>query len=140
MRTHFLIAGIISSLFAALAFTFADGDRWQAPEEAKKLKNPLQPISSIISDGRYLFRQNCKACHGSLGKGDGPVAVTLQKKVADLSSVSVQQQTYGELYYKISIGRVEMPSFKGILESQERWALVHYIRTLGEMPSSDGGS
>ena len=140
MRTHFLSAGIISFIFTALAFTFTDGDKWLAPQEAKKLRNPLKPISSTISDGRYLFRQNCKACHGMLGKGDGPVAVTLKKRCADLSSASVQQQTDGELYYKISIGRVEMPGFKEILESEDRWALVHYIRTLGVTQSSGGGS
>lgn len=140
MRTHFLYAVITSAIFAALSFTFSDGERWLAPEEAKKLRNPLQPVSSTIADGRYLFRQNCKSCHGAFGKGDGPVAVTLKKHPADLSATAVQQQTDGELYYKISIGRGEMPGFREILRPDERWSLVHYIHTLKELPASNGGS
>jgi mono/diheme cytochrome c family protein len=35
--------------------------------------------------GPDLFRAHCAACHGSDGKGDGPVAPTLKSKPADLT-------------------------------------------------------
>lgn len=35
--------------------------------------------------GPDLFRAHCAACHGSDGKGDGPVAPTLKTKPADLT-------------------------------------------------------
>ncbi|HXH18547.1 MAG TPA: cytochrome c [Chitinophagales bacterium] len=137
MRKYFLLLSIPFSLSLVLAFRFSDGERWRAPEDARKLINPLQPSGEIISDGKYLFRQNCKACHGPFGKGDGPVAHTLKAQCADLTSAPVQQQTDGELYYKLSIGRLEMPGFKDLLKPDERWALIHYIRTLKESDMSE---
>jgi len=49
----------------------------------------------------------------------------------DMSAASVQGQSDGELYYKISEGRDEMPSFKKkIPEAEDIWSVVNYIRTL----------
>ena len=38
--------------------------------------------------GPDLFRAHCAACHGSEGKGDGPVASTLKTKPADLTVIA----------------------------------------------------
>lgn len=134
-----IIPVLTGALLASLvAFRISDGERWKAPEEAKKLQSPLKPSSGVIADGKFLFKQNCKACHGAGGKGDGEVSKTLKARCADLTSVMVQQQTDGELYYKLSAGRVEMPGFKDLLTSQERWSLIHYIRTLDEGAEASG--
>jgi mono/diheme cytochrome c family protein len=120
---------LFTGFTALLAFRFSD-DRWKAPEDAKKLTNPLKASSGVVMDGKYLFKLNCKGCHGSFGQGDGPLAKTLKARTADLTSDDVQDQTDGELYYKLSVGRAEMPAFKDILKPEERWSLIHYIRTL----------
>ncbi len=128
---------LISGFTILLAFRPTD-DRWKAPEEAKKLTNPVKATNAVITDGKYLFKLNCQSCHGSLGQGDGPMAKTLKARCADLTSDDVQDQTDGEIYYKLSVGRVEMPGFKDILKSEERWSLIHYIRSLnaGEKSSA----
>lgn len=43
--------------------------------------------------------------HGKEGKGDCSSAMKIEKTVADLSSDYVQNQTDGELFWKISEGR-----------------------------------
>jgi len=139
MRRFILPLILLSGLIGTLSFRFSDGERWKAPEDARKLTSPLKAGSQVIADGKYLFKQNCKSCHGQSGKGDGPVAKTLKVKCADLTSDLVQQQTDGELYYKLSIGRAEMPGFREILTSQERWSLVHYLRTLNDAPDMTNG-
>jgi cytochrome c553 len=72
---------------------------------------------------------NCVGCHGAKGKGDGVAAVALNPKPADWTSGTVQADTDGELFWKISTGRGAMPPWKQLSEN-DRWAVVRYIRTL----------
>ncbi len=40
--------------------------------------------------GRALYDDNCAACHGPSGKGDGPAAATLKTQPADLTRLSAR--------------------------------------------------
>ncbi|MBK7240947.1 MAG: cytochrome c [Flavobacteriales bacterium] len=72
----------------------------------------------------------CWTCHGMIGKGDGPNAEALKVHPADLGSPSVQAQTNGAIYWKITHGRGEMASYEQVISREQRWAVVHYLRTL----------
>ena len=63
------------------------------------------------------------------GQGDGAAAVALNPKPADWTSKRVQDESDGELFWKISNGRGAMPPWKHLPE-QDRWALIRYIRSL----------
>jgi len=39
-------------------------------------------------EGRALFMTSCASCHGTAGRGDGPVAETLRTRPADLTQLS----------------------------------------------------
>ena len=39
-------------------------------------------------DGASFFTENCVACHGTSGRGDGPLAATLPASPPDLSQLS----------------------------------------------------
>ena len=63
--------------------------------------------------------------------GDGSKAAQLKTEAGDFSKSIVQNQTDGELFYKISEGRDDMPNFKKKMpEADERWSLVNFMRTL----------
>ena len=36
----------------------------------------------------------------------------------------------GEIFYKITVGKKPMPSMKTKLSEEERWQIVHYVRSL----------
>jgi mono/diheme cytochrome c family protein len=40
--------------------------------------------------GSDLYVQYCAACHGSAGKGDGPLAATLKRPPADLTQIATR--------------------------------------------------
>ena len=55
----------------------------------------------------------------------------LKTEPRDFSKAIVQDQTDGALFFKISEGRKDMPSFKKKLPDEEdRWQLVNFMRTL----------
>lgn len=106
------------------------GDPWKAPAEADQLKDPLAANPKAISMGAKVFGSLCWTCHGMQGRGDGPNAAVLKMHPADLGSPSVQAQSNGALYWKITKGRGEMASYEQVLTREDRWALTHFLRAL----------
>jgi len=103
--------------------------KWEAPAEAKKVKNPVKASPAVIEAAKKITTTQCAPCHGTSGKGDGPAAAALPVKPADWTSKAVQAETDGEIFWKITNGRGPMPAWKHLSEN-ERWGLVHYIRSL----------
>jgi mono/diheme cytochrome c family protein len=119
--TAVFVAGVVGAVWAQAA-----PGPWVAPADAKNVKNPVQGVGG----GKKSAETNCATCHGPAGKGDGAAAAALPPpKPADWTSPKVQQQTDGEIFWKISNGRGAMPPWKH-LPDKERWELVNYIRTL----------
>jgi mono/diheme cytochrome c family protein len=102
---------------------------WTAPAGEKEKKNPTPADAKTIEQGRKVAQINCVTCHGAKGKGDGAAAVALNPKPADWTSKTVQDDSDGELFWKISTGRGAMPAWRHLPEN-DRWALVRYIRSL----------
>ena len=122
---------IAALMVSALGFgrsAFAQGP-WVAPDAEKVKKSPLPNDKKFVEQGGKLAQVNCVTCHGAKGKGDGAAAVALNPKPADWTSKRVQDESDGELFWKISNGRGAMPPWKHLPE-QDRWALIRYIRSL----------
>ena len=102
---------------------------WAAPAGEKAKKNPLAADSKAVEQGSKIAKINCVSCHGDKGKGNGPAAVALNPKPADWTSKRVQDESDGEIFWKITNGRGPMPSWRHLPEN-DRWAVVRYIRTL----------
>ena len=105
------------------------GEPWKAPREADALVDPLAKDPKAVQKGQKIFNSLCWVCHGMTGKGDGPSAAALKVHPADLGSATVQAQTNGALYWKITHGRGEMASYEQVISREQRWAVVHYLRT-----------
>jgi mono/diheme cytochrome c family protein len=106
---------------------------WPVPEEAKQLKNPLQPTAAVLKSAREMYADKCARCHGDIGKGDGRDANRYDPAPTDLTDPKkMNAATDGELFYKISEGKKPMPVFKNKLTEDQRWQLVLLIRSFAE--------
>ncbi len=103
---------------------------WKTPAWADTLQNPFAGDASAIKQGQKIYKQQCAVCHGNRGRGDGPAGIALNPRPADLTSETVQKQSDGALFWKITTGRGPMPAFKTILSEEDRWKVVAYLRTL----------
>ena len=104
---------------------------WPVPPADKAKKNPQENNAESINLGKTLWNKHCRSCHGNKGLGDGNKAAQLDTDPGDFSKPSFQAQTDGELFYKTSEGRDDMPSFKKKIPYEEdRWDLVNFMRTL----------
>lgn len=77
-----------------------------------------------------LYEQNCAACHGENGAGDGPAApTTAELPVAFTDLTRMFTMRADVLYAKIRRGGMgtDMPNFGTLLTQDETWALVDYL-------------
>lgn len=99
----------------------------------KDWKNPAPDTPEAAKEGGEHFQHHCQICHGLDGQATGvPFAAKMSPPVPDLSSKDVQDYTDGQLKWIIEngIGPSGMPGWKGILEDDEMWNIVRYIRHL----------
>jgi mono/diheme cytochrome c family protein len=103
---------------------------WDVPAKNKTVKNPVKSSAESIASGKALYAKHCKSCHGAKGLGDGPKASGLKTLSGDFSSAAFQSMSDGELFYKTSVGRDEMPAYdKKIPDADDIWAIVNFMRT-----------
>jgi mono/diheme cytochrome c family protein len=99
----------------------------------KNDKNPIPYSEAAAKSGQEHFMHHCQICHGYDGQNTGvPFATKMDPPVPELNSADVQEYTDGQLKWIIENGIAPsgMPAWKGILDDEEMWAMVHYIRHL----------
>jgi mono/diheme cytochrome c family protein len=129
------------------------------------LDTPVAPrpavTSATVAKGKQLYDANCIQCHGANGKGDGYGAPFLVPPPRDFTggqfkfrtTAGGQLPTDDDLFRTISRGAngTGMPPWKYLLNDEERWALVEYVksfeprfaaraRTPMPLPASPGSS
>ena len=108
----------------------AQSSSWTIPSYTDTLQIPYPIDKDLIADGHKIFKSNCQTCHGSKAKGNGPAAVALNPKPANLTTKAVQGQKLGSLYYRVSNGHLDMPAWKSSLSQKQIWSVVVYIKSL----------
>ena len=132
MKIFKLITVVSVFAFFLYSFTTVVQEKWVVPEKYVNMKNPTDPKADL-NVGKSLYDKHCKSCHGKEGYGDGPKANEMKGDLGDFSSAAYQSQTDGELFYKTSFGRDDMPEFtKKMPDDEDRWLIVNYMRTLKE--------
>ncbi len=120
---------LVLAIALASTLALAQSSDWRSPAAAANRPNPVPANANTIELGHKLFVANCLTCHGAEGHGDGPGAVALEKKPADLPKrIKDTGEKDGELFWKISEGRAPMVTWKTQLTETQRWELVNYIR------------
>jgi mono/diheme cytochrome c family protein len=102
------------------------GQVWEVPADQKKVKNPSPLNNANVKAGKELFMINCKSCHGDPGKNNG---LPLVPPPPDVASEKMQANSDAEIFYKMTTGRVAMPSFANTLTPDQRWKIVNFIKS-----------
>ena len=135
LRSLLWSVSVVFVLIALFAFVAPQDQKasaaWVIPAKYKTMKNAVKSDAASVNVGKMLYTKHCKSCHGSMGLGDGPKASGMKTKIGSFKDAKFQAQTDGDIYYQAIIGRDEMPAFdKKILDEEDRWAVVNFIRTL----------
>jgi putative copper resistance protein D len=94
---------------------------------------PSVPYTAhVIAEGSSIYANQCAACHGRDGRGNGPAASGMMPPPADLTQAHTTFHTMGDMYWWVSHGFPDsaMPGFTEQLSDDERWAVVSYAMAL----------
>ena len=117
--------------------------RWKTEKSGPPITIPPETPVTIESvlHGRELFQKmECWKCHGPAGHGDGPSAATL----TDSKDNPIRPYNFStgsrfkcgdsnqDLYriFMTGVDGTPMPSFADVIQPNDAWDLVHFLRTL----------
>jgi cytochrome c oxidase cbb3-type subunit 2 len=120
--------------------------RWDKEKAGQPIPIPAEPAVTIdsIAHGKALFTKlECWKCHGPHGEGDGPSAATL----TDSKDQPIRPYNFAlgkddsrfkcgssnrDIYriFMTGVDGTPMPSFADVIQPNDAWDLVHFLRTL----------
>lgn len=90
---------------------------------------------------KYMENMRCSACHGEMGKGDGPAAVALNPKPRNYTDCNeMGKRSDADLFKVIKEGGPAvklsplMIAFGAQLNDKEIWDIVAFIRSIPNPP------
>ena len=91
---------------------------------------------TLVERGHARFDIYCTPCHGGLGDGNGIVYVRGQggsyqfPMPSNLQDTRIRHMPDGQLYATITNGVRNMGGYAAQIPTQDRWAIVAYVRAL----------
>jgi mono/diheme cytochrome c family protein len=125
-----------SEVMPAFKGELSSDERWALVDFIGSMAGAGQTTSRQTSEtldpGIALYATYCQACHGPRGKGDGPAAIAMQPKPANLAGGRLKKgETADAIARTISEGvqGTPMPGF-GYLSERDRRALAEHVVSL----------
>ncbi len=117
----------------------SEEERQRAIEEIRS--NPYYITEEGLAKGKDLYVIYCGICHGDKGDGDGYLVRDANPATGDpggkypAAPVNFMLDDFvnssnGRYYYAIMYGKNVMGSYADKLSYEERWQVIHYIRSL----------
>ena len=119
----------------------ADGAQPEAAKsvDVSKIEDPWVSTDDLIAHGQMTFQINCAVCHGAGGKGDGAAGANLNPPPRNLVEGKWKQGGTSIALFKTLQNGVPGGSMAAFshLPAVDRWAMVHWIRSITEDKPAD---
>jgi mono/diheme cytochrome c family protein len=104
---------------------------------AKATPKEIPLTVATMQRGKERFGIYCAPCHGLSGKGDGMVSKRAEALAeggwvppSNLHQEYIRKQPDGQLFNTITHGIRNMPAYGNQIPTDDRWAIVLYVRAL----------
>ena len=119
---------IVIAIFSwILLFSTNANAQWKIPASFKNKKAPSETTVDNALSGKAIYSKTCKVCHNT------PGVTGAEKPFPDLGRKVFLKSSDGEIFYQITKGNGgAMSSYEKILTEEQRWNIIHYLRTFEE--------
>lgn len=116
------LTGIMIMAFVSQIFC----QDWVVPADRANRLSTFPFNEETRKSGEHIYTVNCMSCHGNPGKSN---SINLIPPPGDPATEKVQKNSDGEMFYKVSTGRGQMPSFRSVLTANDIWNVISYVRS-----------
>ncbi len=98
----------------------------------QEMRNPFPITANGMGRAKPLYETFCGICHGNDGGGNGALVAT-EKYPAQPKNLIADDMIAaggGRYYFAIMYGKNVMGAYPDKLSFEERWQVIHYIRSL----------
>jgi len=129
--------GIKVPMNGSAPYYYADTEDERLRATAEIIANPFPITEDGLAKGKELYDIFCATCHGEKGDGAGylydtdknPNAV-YPAAPANFLNEEFLAASNGRYYHGIYYGKNVMGSYRDKISYEERWQVIHYIRSL----------
>ena len=128
--------GIAVPINGSVPYYYADTEEERLRATAELIDNPYPITDAGMADAAGLYDIYCGICHGKKGDGNGYlVAEENPNQVYPAQPASFITEEFvaasnGRYYHAIMHGKNVMGGYADKLSYEERWQVIHYIRSL----------
>jgi mono/diheme cytochrome c family protein len=91
---------------------------------------PIAVTDDTVKRGKERYEIFCSACHGLTGNGDGMIVRRGFRRAASFNDDRLRQAPVGHFFDAITNGWGAMPSYAPQIPTEDRWAIITYVRAL----------
>ncbi len=115
-------------------FYYENTEAERARCEQEMVSNPFPITKAGLARSKPLYDVSCGICHGEKGDGQGWLVTMPDSKYPaqpkNLVSDEMISAGNGRYYFAIEYGKNVMGAYTDKLSFEERWQVIHYIRSL----------
>lgn len=114
-------------------YNYGDTEEERLRASNEIINNPHPITEAGLANGKKMYNLYCAICHGEKGDGNGYLARdggAYPVQPAILTSDAFIAASNGQMYHAIVYGKNLMGSYADKISTDERWDVVHYIRSL----------
>ncbi|MFN0214621.1 MAG: c-type cytochrome [Saprospiraceae bacterium] len=125
---------IYAQVNGSAPFTYSNTEEERLRCEKEMINNPFPITKSGLDHAKPLYDIYCGVCHGTKGDGQGVLVTVPDAKYPaapkNLLADDMIGAGNGRFYFAIMHGKNVMGGYADKLSYEERWQVIHYIRSL----------
>lgn len=91
---------------------------------------PFPVTMSLLARGQERFNIYCTPCHSRVGNGAGMIVQRGYRPAGNFHTARLMAAPLGHFFSVMTNGYGAMPDYKAQVSTQDRWAIVAYIKAL----------
>ncbi len=102
-----------------------------AVRAGEELSIPFDSLTAAdLERGRSVYNSFCAPCHGTDGRGTGPVARRGYPPPPSIFLQNTMEMPDGRMFHILTYGQKNMPGYAAQINRIDRWKTVAYVRQL----------
>jgi len=117
----------------SVPYYYADTEEERTRAMAEIIENPLPITEAGLAEGKELYNVFCATCHGEKADGNGYLVRDGGAYPAQPANFLLEDHlkaSNGRYYHAIMHGKNVMGGYADKISYEERWNVIHYIRSL----------